>query len=322
MRPASCSTSDTQNPPATIAATTKRAIRAARRDGGSFSSMLWLTPGSFPAHLSRCDAPVQSRILILAGVLLASAARAADRYFLTSDGVRLHYGETGQGRTIVMVPGWTMPAWIFETQIRAFSQHYRVIAFDPRSQGDSDVAATGHDPWRRGQDIAELIDRLGPDPVLLMGWSLGVLDSLAYVHTYGDRRLAGLVLVDNSVGEDPPPSGSGGSAYHGRKLSRAQEMRFFVAGMFLRPQPQPWLDRLTEACLRTPPEAASALRAYPVPRTFWKAAVYSTAQPVLLSGAAEMGGAGGQSRRPSPKRRDGDHGRRRPRAVRRRPGAL
>ena len=80
------------------------------------------------------------------GLLLAGAARAADRYFLTSDGVRLHYGDSGRGRTIVMVPGWTMPAWIFDPQIRAFSQYLRVVAFDPRSQGDSEVAATGHDP--------------------------------------------------------------------------------------------------------------------------------------------------------------------------------
>jgi microsomal epoxide hydrolase len=219
--------------------------------------------------------------LVLAGLFLTGAAGAADRYFFSSDGVRLHYAETGGGRTIVMVPGWTMPAWIFEPQIRAFSEQYRVVAFDPRSQGDSDVAATGHDPWRRGQDIAELLDRLGADPVLLMGWSLGVLDSLAFVHTHGDRRLAGLVLVDNSVGEEPPPSGSGQAARPGPKLSRAQQMHRFVAGMFLRPQPRPWLDRLTEACLHTPPAAAEALLSYPVPRTYWREAVYSTARPVL-----------------------------------------
>jgi microsomal epoxide hydrolase len=217
----------------------------------------------------------------MAGLLLAGVAHAADRGFLTSDGVRLHYTESGHGHTIVLVPGWTMPAWIFEAQIRAFSQSYRVVAFDPRSQGDSEVAATGHDPWRRGQDIAELLALQGPDPVLLVGWSLGVLDSLAYVHSYGDQRLAGLVLVDNSVGEDPPPGGSGHASGPGPKASRAEKMRSFVAGMFLRPQPQPWLDRLTEACLRTPPAAASALLAYPVPRTFWKEAVYSTARPVL-----------------------------------------
>jgi microsomal epoxide hydrolase len=219
--------------------------------------------------------------LILAGLLLAGVARAADRYFQTSDGVRLHYVEAGHGRTIVMVPGWTMPAWIFDQQIRAFSRNWRVVAFDPRAQGDSEVAPGGYDPQRRGQDIAELIDRLGADPVLLIGWSLGVLDSLAYVSAHGDGRIAGMVLVDNSVGEEPAPVAPAHPARPGPTLSHAEWMRRFVAGMFVHPQPRPWLDRLTAACLRTPPAAASALLAYPVPRSFWKEAVYSTARPVL-----------------------------------------
>ena len=42
-------------------------------------------------------------------------------------------------------------------------------------------------------------------PVLLVGWSLGVLDALAYLHAHGDAAVAGLVLVDNSIGEEPPP---------------------------------------------------------------------------------------------------------------------
>ncbi|CAH2604678.1 Alpha/beta hydrolase [Rhodovastum atsumiense] len=220
---------------------------------------------------------------LLACLLFGRPALAADRYFVTSDGVRLHYTEVGQGRTIVMVPGWTMPAWIFDRQIRAFSRFYRVVAFDPRSQGESEVASSGHDPWRRGQDIAELLEQLGPEPVLLMGWSLGVLDSLAYINGHGDRRVAGLVLIDNSVGEDPPPSGSGSAAprRRGAPPTRAERMRAFVDGMFTRPLPKSYLERLVEACLRTPPAAAAALLSYPVPRTFWKEALYSTSHPVL-----------------------------------------
>ncbi len=87
--------------------------------------------------------------------------------------------------------------------MQAFAQRYHVVAFDPRGQGDSDAPASGYEPRRRGQDIAELIANLEPVPVLLVGWSLGVLDTLAYVRTHGDQKVAGLVLVDNSVGEEP-----------------------------------------------------------------------------------------------------------------------
>ena len=207
---------------------------------------------------------------------------ARDRYFVTSDEVRLHYLEAGPatGHTIVFVPGWTMPAWIWQPQIQAFARRYHVIAFDPRGQGDSEAPATGYVPNRRGQDIAELIAHLEPVPVVLVGWSLGVLDTLAYIHTHGDLKVAGLVLVDNSVGEEPPPPPR---APHRPEppLPRAMAMHRFVVSMFRRPQSQSYLDELAAATLHTPEQASRALLSYPEPRTYWRDALFSTGKPVL-----------------------------------------
>jgi non-heme chloroperoxidase len=227
------------------------------------------------------------RVAAIAGLFalllrVQPAAAEESRYFISSDGVRLHYleGGAGLGHTIVFVPGWTMPAWIWEPQIQAFSHRYHVVAFDPRGQGDSDAPASGYEPGRRGQDIAELIAHLAPVPVLLVGWSLGVLDSLAYVHEHGDAAVAGLVLIDNSVGEAPLPPRP---VPHRRApvLPHAIAMHRFVAGMFLHPQSEAYLDQLTEATLHTPELASRALLAYPVPRTYWRDTLYSTSKPVL-----------------------------------------
>ena len=227
---------------------------------------------------------IAALLLALLAVLATRPVQAMEsRAFLTTDQVRLHYlldGPRNATRTIVFVPGWTMPAWIFERQIAAFAAAgYRVAALDPRGQGQSDIAPSGYDHIRRGQDIAELISILGGGPVLLVGWSLGVLDTLAYVRTHGDARIAGLVLVDNSVGEDPPPVPF--PPRTGPKPPREAAMRGFVRGMFRHPQPEAWLDRLTATALRTPEFVARQLLAYPVARSYWKEAVYSTARPVL-----------------------------------------
>jgi microsomal epoxide hydrolase len=218
-------------------------------------------------------------LALLLALLTTTANAATDRFFETSDHTRLHYLEAGKGRTILLVPGWTMPAWIFQPQIDDLAKSYRVIAFDPRGQGDSAIPTTGYEPHRRGADIAELIAHLKSDPPVVVAWSLGVLDTLAAIHDRGDADISGLVLVDNSVGEDPPPTAAPPSK--GPRLSREVAMQRFVAGMFARKPPQPYLDRLTEAALRTPEPAARALLSYPVPRTFWKEAVYSTAKPTL-----------------------------------------
>jgi non-heme chloroperoxidase len=225
-------------------------------------------------------------VILLAVTALASPATAqpTDRTFVTSDGVRLHYLLAGaeHDHTIVLVPGWTMPGWIFQVQVAALSAQYRVIAFDPRGQGQSEIADQGYDQNRRGQDIAELIREVDPQPVLLVGWSLGVLDSLAYVARSGDSHIAGLVLVDNSVGETPAPNAAPPpkSPVRGPKRS-ATCTRAFVVGMFNTPQSADYLDHLASDCGRTPAPIARALLAYPVPRTYWRDALYSTDKPVL-----------------------------------------
>ncbi|WP_426954981.1 alpha/beta fold hydrolase [Muricoccus radiodurans] len=207
---------------------------------------------------------------------------SGSRYFRTTDGVRLHYLEAGRGQPLVIVPGWSMPAWIFEPQLRGLSSRYRVIVLDPRGQGESEIAPGGYHHVRRGQDIGDLLDHLRLGQAVVMGWSLGVLDTLAYVHEAGDSRIAGLILVDNSIGEDPPPTAAG-PRIPGPRLERAEAMRRFVRTMFSTPQPQSYLNRLTEEALRLPPDASRALLSYPVPRTYWREAVYSTNKPVLYA---------------------------------------
>ena len=176
--------------------------------------------------------------LAAAGSPRRQSDRGQDRYFVTSDGVRLHYLEAGPrpGHTIVFVPGWTMPAWIWAPQIQAFAQRYHVVAFDPRGQGDSDAPPSGYEP-RPPRPGHRRTDRQPGRPCrsLLVGWSLGVLDTLAYVHRHGDQKVAGLVLVDNSVGEEPPPPPRPPHR-PGPVLPHAIAMHRFVHGMFHRPQ--------------------------------------------------------------------------------------
>jgi non-heme chloroperoxidase len=206
-----------------------------------------------------------------------------DHFFRSSDAVALHYLEAGPptAHTLVFVPGWTMPAWIWMPQILAFSSHYHVVAFDPRGQGDSAIPNSGYAPERRGRDVAELIAHLDGPPVVVVGWSLGVLDTLASIHVAGDRWLAGLVLVDNSVGEEPPPSYQPVPPRRGPPPNRETAMTQFVRAMFHHPQPPAYLNRLTIAALRTPEAASRLLLAYPVPRSYWKEAVYATKVPLL-----------------------------------------
>src|SRR5437667_11701549 len=90
-----------------------------------------------------------------AGAQTPTLAGLADQWFVTSDSVRLHYLSGGSGPTIVFVPGWTMPAEIWEPQLRYFVRSHRVIALDPRSQGASARVREGHFVARSRLDLHE-----------------------------------------------------------------------------------------------------------------------------------------------------------------------
>jgi non-heme chloroperoxidase len=223
-------------------------------------------------------------VLKLAVLLLLSAlafpALAESRSFTSSDGVRLHYLDEGAGETLLFVPGWLMPAEIWRRQIDHFARGYRVIAFDPRSQGASQVATSGNEIRRRAEDLHELIEQLQAPRLVLVGWSLGVLEALLYLTTRGDARIAALVLVDNSIGETPPQKGDADIRY-GTQRDRRRDMAVYVAALFRKPQPPAYLEWLTDETLRAPPGVGASLLAIPYARSFWRASVYQTRKPLL-----------------------------------------
>lgn len=78
-------------------------------------------------------------------VLLATRAQSKLKsdHFKTSDGVALHSLEAGSSPTLVFVPRWTLPAWIWDAQLEHFAGSYGVVALDPRRQGRSQKPTHG-----------------------------------------------------------------------------------------------------------------------------------------------------------------------------------
>lgn len=224
-----------------------------------------------------------ARRALLAALLATPALASTSRRFRTSDGVRLHYLLAGSGPTLALVPGWCMPAWIFEAQLAALSRDFRVAVLDPRGQGRSEVPRAGYEPVRRGRDVTEFVAELGAPRLVLGGWSLGVLDVLSSVNAAGDARLAGLLLVDNSVGEGPPPPPRAGTFFRNLRTRRAETVRGFVAAMFRTPRDPAWLEALARDAQRMPVEDSIRLLSYPRPREFWRDTLRATPRPVLYA---------------------------------------
>ena len=216
---------------------------------------------------------------------LAGAAPLLSRQtFQTSDGVTLSALETDQDQaksrrlTIACVPGWSMPAHIWLRQIEELGRRYHTLALDPRGQGESQVPSFGYTAERRATDLHDFLQPL--TDVVLIGWSLGAIESLQYVDMFGSQRLAGMVLVDSSVGEEPAPP-SGGSFTQRLRENRDQTLKEFVHAIFSKPRPEKEIESLVLGAKRMALDDSLALLSYPFERTHWKRIVHGFKKPLL-----------------------------------------
>jgi non-heme chloroperoxidase len=184
-----------------------------------------------------------------------------DHFFAASDGVTLHYLEAGQGPTLVFIPGWTMPGDIWAAQTAFFSTHYQVVVLDPRGQGKSQITTQGLTVLRGAQDIQELLDQLKVPKPVLVGWSMGGSETLAYLGQYGCAGLMGVVLVDAPPGSDPTKAQvlKRNELIQRLQGDRGKETNSFVRWMFHKPQSESYLTGLMMEALKTPTSAAVAL---------------------------------------------------------------
>jgi len=150
--------------------------------------------------------------------------------------------------SILFVPGFTMPAWIWEKQIVHFSAKYHVVAMDLRSQGESAKTGEGDYPAAHALDMKAVIEQLRLAPVVLVGWSMGVPEIAAYLDQFGTSALAGIVLVDGVAALDLTPEYIKGSIefLKGMQANRAQMTDGFVRSMFRKPQAEDYLPEANQ----------------------------------------------------------------------------
>jgi non-heme chloroperoxidase len=208
------------------------------------------------------------------------------KQFKTTDNVSLQYYESAVAvpdeLTVVFVPGWTMPGWIWFEQATNVATKVRTIVLDPRGQGASAISSGGYNYARRARDIAELLAACQCQKVVLIGWSLGGLEALQYSHDFASAGLAGLVLVDHSVGTGTPPKWD--PTFLPRlKSAQRKTMSSFVNGMF-KTKPEPaWLAQLLESSMKLPADLSVQLLSQPTPREFWRDAFLTTPAPILYA---------------------------------------
>jgi pimeloyl-ACP methyl ester carboxylesterase len=154
--------------------------------------------------------------------------------FYFSQRLRLHYVDWGNASkpTVVLVHGGRDHARNWDWVARELRDDWHLIAPDLRGHGDSAWAIGGMyaiADWVL--DLANLVAALGPEPIVLVGHSLGGAVSLMYTGIYPER-VRKLVAIE---GLGPPP------AMLERLRERPPEKRM-----------SDWIDQMREFASRQP----------------------------------------------------------------------
>jgi 3-oxoadipate enol-lactonase len=117
--------------------------------------------------------------------------------FATLSGGNLYYEVTGEGQPLVLIHGLLMHSGLWDDQIAAFSQHYKVIRYDVSGFGKSPISPTAD-----SDALLQLLTYLNVQRVYILGLSMGSEIALNFTLNHPDR-VAGLVMVSPSLDDFP-----------------------------------------------------------------------------------------------------------------------
>ena len=124
----------------------------------------------------------------------ARPTHAADQ-FVVVDGTRLRFRDEGRGPAVLLVHGWTLDLEMWDPQVSALRDAFRLIRLDRRGHGLSPGIAA---PDRDSEDLAALCQHLGLTRVALLGMSQGVRAVLGFA-ARAPEQVQALIL------DGPPP---------------------------------------------------------------------------------------------------------------------
>jgi 3-oxoadipate enol-lactonase len=117
------------------------------------------------------------------------------------NGITLNYRDQGQGTPLLLVHAFPLSGAMWQPQIDVLSERFRVIAPDLRGFGESTVPPGPYAMEIFADDLAELLDALNVERVVLGGLSMGGYIAFAFWRKYA-ARVQALVLSDTRAHAD------------------------------------------------------------------------------------------------------------------------
>ena len=116
-------------------------------------------------------------------------------YIEVEANVRLHITDAGEGRAIVLIPGWPLSDEMYEYQYNdLINRNFRVIGITLRGFGKSDKPYGAYNYNIHASDIKIVLNKLDIKDAVLVGFSMGGAIAVRYVAMDNGAHVSKLVL--------------------------------------------------------------------------------------------------------------------------------
>jgi 3-oxoadipate enol-lactonase len=157
-------------------------------------------PGSVRIRCGKLALSIPLRYNFVRSVWFEKSEREKYMSFAPVEGGQIHYRFDGRQELPALVLsnslGTDLSMW--DAQVPAFTQHFRVLRYDSYGHGASTFAACGFRIDRLGQDVVRLLDHLGIATVSFCGLSVGGLVG-QWLGLHAAERLKKLVLCNTAA---------------------------------------------------------------------------------------------------------------------------
>ena len=126
--------------------------------------------------------------------LMAGITRA--EYIEVEPNVQLHVTDAGEGRPIVLIPGWPLSDEMYEYQYNdLINNNFRVIGITLRGFGKSDKPYGDYNYDIHALDIRKVLTKLDIKDAVLGGFSMGGSIAIRFVSLYNGAHVSKLALI-------------------------------------------------------------------------------------------------------------------------------
>lgn len=122
--------------------------------------------------------------------------------FLPLNGAPLYYETAGEGYPLVLIHAGVADSRMWDEQFEEFARHYRVVRYDWRGAGKSEVPSI---PVAQHEELAELLKHLGIARTHLVGISFGGKIALDFTLAHPEMVEKLVLVVPGISGGQPSP---------------------------------------------------------------------------------------------------------------------